>query len=117
MTTIKITENIFEGYGLTFENIGYVKKEKFKDISNDKNNILCVNPLKTFLGKSQVCKLTMFLGPFDKSVFNGNTVTLKVSEENGRHKYVYIGGNMVCSFLTNDKIYEYTSNMGNYLAL
>ena len=28
---------------------------------------------------------------------------------------MYIGGDMVCSFLTNDKIYKYISNMGNNL--
>ena len=54
-------------------------------------------------------------GALDKSVFDGNTVLLKISEENGRHRYVYIGGNMICSFLTNDNIYRYTSNMGNNL--
>ena len=116
MTTINITENNCECYGVIFENIGYVKIQKYKVISNDKNKILCVNPLRIFLGESQVCNLTMFLGAFDKSVFDGNAVILKVSEESGRHKYVYIGGNMVCFFLTNDNIYEYTSNMGNFLA-
>ena len=30
-------------------------------------------------------------------------------------KYVYIGGDMVCSFMTSDNIYEYISNMGNNL--
>ena len=40
---------------------------------------------------------------------------LKISEENGKHKYVYIGGDMVSSFMTNDNIYEYISNMGNNL--
>ena len=28
---------------------------------------------------------------------------------------IYIGGDMVCSFMTNDNIYEYISNMGNNL--
>ena len=30
-------------------------------------------------------------------------------------KYVYIGGDMVSSFMTSDNIYEYISNMGNNL--
>ena len=33
-----------------------------------------------------------------------------------KNKYVYIGGDMVCSFLTNDRIYEYFSNMENNLS-
>ena len=36
-----------------------------------------------------------------------------LSEENGKHKYVYIGCDMVCSFMTSDNIYAYISNMGN----
>ena len=28
---------------------------------------------------------------------------------------IYIGGNMVCQFLTNDRIYKYISNMGKNL--
>ena len=69
--------------------------------------------MRIFLGKSQVCNMTMFSGAFDKKVFDGNTILLKLSEENEKHKYVYIGGDMVCSFMTSDKIYEYVSNMGN----
>ena len=59
--------------------------------------------------------MTMFSGAFDKKVFDGNTILLKVSEENGKLKYVYIGGDMVCSFMTSDNIYDYISNMGNNL--
>ena len=55
-------------------------------------------------------------GAFDKTCFDGNTILLKVDIENGKHKYVYIGGDMVCSFLTSDNIYEYVSNMGNNLS-
>ena len=115
MTIIHVTENNCECYGVTFENKRYVKLQKFQDISNDENNILCVNPLRTFLGKSQVCDMTMFSGGFDKSVFDGNTILSQISEEKDRHKYVYIGGHKVCSFLTNDSVYEYISNMGNNL--
>ena len=50
-----------------------------------------------------------------KKVFDENTILLRTSEENGKHKYVYIGGDMVCSFTTSDNIYEYISNMGNKL--
>ena len=55
----------------------------------------------------------MFSGAFDKKVFDGNTILLKRSEENDKHKYVYIGGDMVSSFVTSDNIYENISNMGN----
>ena len=80
-----------------------------------KNIIYEVNPIETFLGKSELCDITEFSGARDKEVFDGNTILLKVSEENNKHRYVYIGGDMVCSFLTDDKIYKYISNMGNNL--
>ena len=32
-----------------------------------------------------------------------------------KNRYLYIGGDMLCSFLNNDKIYKYFSNMGNKL--
>ena len=59
--------------------------------------------------------MTLISGALDKSVYDGNTILLKTSEENDRHRYVYIGGNMVCSFITNDFIYKYISNMANNL--
>ena len=71
--------------------------------------------MRTFLGKSQVCNMTMFSGALNKSVFDGNTSLLKISEEKNRHKYVFIGGDMICSFMTSDNIYDYISNKGNNL--
>ena len=71
--------------------------------------------MRIFLGKSQGCKMTMFSGALNKSVFDGNTILLKISEENGKHKYVYVGGDIVCGFMTSDSIYEYISIMGNNL--
>ena len=71
--------------------------------------------MRTFLSKSQVCNMTMFSGALNKSLFDGNTFLLKIMEENGRHKYVYIGGDMVCFFMTCEIIYEYISNVGNNL--
>ena len=59
--------------------------------------------------------MTTFSGTFDRNVFDGNTFLLKISEENGKRKYVYIGGDMVCSFMTSDNIYENISNMGKNL--
>ena len=72
--------------------------------------------METFLGKSQSCTMTALSGAFDKGCFDGNTLLLKVGIENGKKKYLYIGGDMVCSFLTSDNIYKYVSNMGNNLS-
>ena len=72
--------------------------------------------METFLGKSQSCSMTASSGAFDEVCFDGNTILLKIAIENGKNKYVYIGGDMVCSFLTSDNIYEYVSNMGNNLS-
>ena len=116
MTVIYITENNCECYAVTFENKGWIKVQKFEDISKDKNTIYSVKPMEIFLGKSQVRNMTIFSGARDKKVFDGNTILLKISEENGKHKYVYIGGDMVCSFMTSDNIYEYISNMGRNLS-
>ena len=71
--------------------------------------------MEIFLGKSQSCTMTAMSGAFNKICFDGNTILLKVCIANGKNKYVYIGGDMVCSFMTNDNIYEYVSNMGNNL--
>ena len=116
MTVIYITEDNCECYAVTFENKGWVKVQKFEDGSLDENIIYTVNLMKTFLGKSQRCSMTALSGAYDKSCFDGNTILIKVSVENGKNKYVYIGGDMVCSFMTSDNIYEYVSNMGNNLS-
>ena len=116
MTVIYITENNCECYAVTFENKGWIKVQKFKDGSLDENSIYTVNPMELFLGKSQSCTMTALSGAFDKGCFDGNTILLKVSVESGKNRYVYIGGDKVCSFLTNDNIYEYVSNMGNNLS-
>ena len=100
---------------MTFENNGWIKVQKFEDISDDKNTIYCVKPLEILLGKSESFIMTAFSGAFNKPVFDGNTILLNISEENNKHRYLYIAGDMVCSFLTNDKIYKFISNMGNNL--
>ena len=73
-------------------------------MTKDENNIYCVKPLEIFLRKSETCDMTLMSGAFDKLVFDGDTILLKISEEYGRHRYVYIDGNMICSFVTNDNI-------------
>ena len=115
MTVIFLTEYNTISYGVIFHKSGCIEVPNFKDISNDEDNILYIKPLKTFLGKSEVCDMTIFSGALDKSVFEGNTILLKLSEENSKHRYVYIVGDMICSFLTNDDIRQYISNMGNNL--
>ena len=32
---------------------------------------------------------------FDQSVFDRNTILLEINEENHKHRYLYIGGNMI----------------------
>ena len=116
MTVIYITEDNCECYAVTFENKGWVKVQKFEDEALDENIIYTVNPMKTFLGKSQRCSMTALSGSFDRNCFDGNTILLKVAIENGKNKYVYIGGDMVGSFMTTDNIHEYISNMGRNLS-
>ena len=117
MTVVYIFENNCKCYAVTLKNKGWIKVQKFKDgVCLDENIIYTVNPMETFLGKSQSCTMTAISRAFDKACFDGNTILLKVGIENGKNKYVYIGGDMVCSFLTSDNIYEYISNMGNNLS-
>ena len=115
MTIIHITEKYTRCYAVTFENKGWIKFQKFEDRSLHKNNIYTVNPIETFLGKSESCLMTAMSAAFDKSVFDGNTIFFKINEECERHRYVYFGGTMVCFFMINDNINEYISNMGNNL--
>ena len=116
MTIIYVAENNCQGLAVTFENNGMIRVQKIEDVSGvDKNIIYEVNPMETFIGKSEDCEMTYFSGARDKKVFDRNTILLKVSEEKNRHRYVYIGGDQVCSSSTNDRIYKYISNMGNNL--
>ena len=100
---------------MTLQNKGWIKVQKLEDVSEDKIILYKVNPMEIFLGKSESSEMSAFFGAFDKSVFDGNTILPKIGEENNKHRYVNIGGDMVCSFLTNDRIYKYISNMGNNL--
>ena len=80
-----------------------MKVQKIRDFGDDKNIIYEVNPMQIFTGKSQLCNMAEFSGAEDREVFDGNTILLEIGKENNKHRYVYIGGDMVCSFLTNDK--------------
>ena len=46
MTILYVTESITKCYGVTFQNNGWIEVQKFQDISDDKNTIVCVNPLE-----------------------------------------------------------------------
>ena len=115
MTIIYVTENNTKCYGVTFQNKGRIRVQKLEDVSEDKNILYEVNPMETFIGKTQLCNMTEFSEAEDKEVFDGNTILLQIGIENKKYRYVYIGGDMVCSFLTNDRIYKYISNMSNNL--
>ena len=71
---------------MTFQKNGWIKVQKFGNISNDKNTIYCVKPLETFLGESESCSMTAMSGVSDKAILDGNTILLKISEENNKHK-------------------------------
>ena len=89
-----------------------MKVQKFEDISDDSNVIYNIHPLEKFVGKSEVCDLTEISGARDRLVFDGKTVLLRISEENNKHKFLYIGVDMLCSFLTIDRVYRYILRMG-----
>ena len=85
--------------------------QKFEDIPDYEKNILCVKPLRTILGKSENCEKTNVSGGYHEKIFGGNAILLKISEENDKRRWVYIGGHKVCSFLTNDEIFVNTSQI------
>ena len=66
MTIIYLTEHNTRCYIVGFQNNGCVSVQNFGSISDDENNIYCVKPLETFLGKSEVCNRTLMSGAFDK---------------------------------------------------
>ena len=115
MTVIYLTEYNTEWYAVTFQNKEWIKVQKFRDESLDENIIYTGNPMELFLGESESCAMTALSGAFNKKCFDGNTILLEVGIEIGKHKYVHIGGNMICSFMTSDNLYEYVSNMENIL--
>ena len=79
MTILYVTGYNTRCYGVTLENNGLVKVQKFEDIFNDEINTFCVKPLETFLVKSEVYDMTVMSGALDKSVFDGNTLLLEIS--------------------------------------
>ena len=59
--------------------------------------------------------MTKVSGAYDKMLFDGNTILLKISEENDKSRYVYIGVDMIYSLLFNHDILKNLSIMGNNL--
>ena len=59
--------------------------------------------------------MTKVSGVCDKKIFFVNGILPKISEENDGKRWVYLNGDKVCSFLSNDDIYKYISNIGNKL--
>ena len=117
MTNIYITEDNCQSYAVTYRNNNQFGVQKKEDIGNDKKIIYEVHPMEIFLGKSECCMMTAYSGAFDKKCFVGNTILLKIGEENSMHRYVYIGGDMICSFLTNDKLYKSLIGVVIYLLI
>ena len=44
MSVLLLTEYNTRCYGVTFQNNGWIKVQKFEDISDDEYNIYCVKP-------------------------------------------------------------------------
>ena len=116
MTIKYMTKDKCQSYAVTHRNNIQFRVHKIEDIDDDKKIIYEVHPMEVLLGKSKCCMITAYSGAFNRECFVGNTILLKIGEENNEHRYVYIGGDMVCSFLTNDEIYNYISNMGSMLS-
>ena len=84
------------------------------DVYNFQNNKLCydiidVNPIKVFIGKSCLNYMTEFSGARDDKYWDGNTILLQLKE----NKYMFIGEEIYTFTTQNDKIIKYISNMGN----
>ena len=86
MTVIYLTEYNTRCYGTIFGNNGCVWVQKFEDISDNEDKVLCVRPLRAFLGKSEACPMRLMSGTLDKSVFDGNTILLIKSEEKDKYR-------------------------------
>ena len=81
MTIIYLTKYNTKCYAVTFQNKGWIKVQKTKDVFNDKDIKYEVNPMETLVGKSQLCDMTQFSGAEDKGVFSGNTILLEIGKE------------------------------------
>lgn len=69
------------------------------------------NPDKIFIGESPVNPMTEFSAGHGPK-FNGNSILLKMDNENDTFKYVFIG-DQIYSFKTNHQIVSFMSHVGN----
>ena len=113
MKIIYVTENNTKCLAVTFKNNGMIKVQKYEDVSEDKNIIYGVKPMEIFIGKSKLCDMTEFSEKRIKQCLM--VILFEIGIETNKHRYVFIGGDILCSFLTIDRIYKYISNMGNNL--
>ena len=58
MTVINLTDYNCTRFAIIFENNGCVTVQMFEDIPDYEKNIICVKPLRTILGKSEICEMT-----------------------------------------------------------
>ena len=76
MPIVYLTEQYTKSYGVKIENNELVKAQKFKNIFDKENMMLCVKPLEIFLCKCDVTDVLIKLGSLDKAVFSGKTILL-----------------------------------------
>ena len=79
MTVLFWKEYNCRRYAVTFEKDGYVIIQNFKEVPDCEKNIWYVKPLRTVLGKSELCRLTEVSGAYDKKK-DRNTILLKISD-------------------------------------
>ena len=115
MPVISLTEYDTKCYGVKIENNDLVKVQKFENVFDNENSILCVKLSEKFFGKCDVSDMLPRAGVLEKLLLSGKFILLKMREENDKHNYLYVGGDIKYSFITNDQILNYISNMGNNL--
>ena len=88
MTVIYLTESNTRCYGVTFQNNGCIKLQKFKDKSIHEILYSVQKPLEFFSSEGEECDMTLMSGAFDKSVIDGNKILLEICEENDKQRYL-----------------------------
>ena len=68
------------------------------------------------MGKCIVFNMLIKSGTLDKLEYSWNTILLKKSDENKKNIYVYVGADIIFSFITTHHIYfQYISKIGDNL--
>ena len=60
MTIIYVCESNCNCLAVTSRNERWIRIQRLEDVSGDDNIIYEVNPMETFIGKSENCKMTEF---------------------------------------------------------